>query len=142
MKKSFLIGGLSLLLSTTSVLAAEYEDCLKSTKDASEEMSCMQKEANRLIPLIVKEYKKISEDGGFKKWNNNQGMNNGSNLKTQYDAWLEYRNSYCSLYTLSMSKYASENYNKAKCLYDITTNHYDYISVILDNYKSEVYGGE
>lgn len=69
-------------------------------------------------------------------------MVKGSNLMSQYDAWLEYRNSYCSLYTLSMSNYMnSDEYNLAKCLYDITTNHYDYISLIIDNYNSEVYGG-
>lgn len=142
MKKSFLIVGLSLLLSTTTVLADEYDDCMKSVKDGSEEIPCMQKETKRLMPLIIKEYQAISQDDAFKKWNGKQGMIKGSNLMAQYDAWLEYRNSYCSLYTLSKSKLGNGNvYNSAKCLYDITSRHYNYISEIINNYNTEVYGG-
>lgn len=141
MKKSFLIGGLSLLLSTTSVLAAEYEDCLKSTKTDYGEAACKQKESQRLMGLIQKEYDNISKNSFFRKWNDNQGMVKGSNLKAQYDAWLEYRNSYCSLYTLSMSNYMnSDEYNSAKCLYDITVRQYDYIKLIIQNYNSEIAG--
>lgn len=141
MKKSFLVGGLSLLLSTTTVLAGEYENCMKSIKTDYDEAACMQKENQRLIGLIQKEYNSISQNAFFRKWNANQAMVKGSNLMSQYDAWLEYRNSYCSLYTLSMSNYMnSDEYNLAKCLYDITVRQYDYVKLIIQNSNSEVPG--
>ena len=94
---------------------------------------CMRQENMRIEQLIYAEYENIVNDENFKDWNENGTMYRGK-MRSLYETWKAYRDSFCSLYAFSMDGYlGSEEYNTQRCLLDLTRKHYDYIKVIRQN---------
>ncbi len=140
MNKKFWVYAAVCTMITSPAYSFDYEQCTKSAKTDNDYADCMKTESSRLMNLIKKEYEQIGKDSRFKAWDKGK-LQNSNNLKKLFNDWLNYRDSYCSLYTLSMSNYmGSDDYNQQKCVYDITERQYNYIKLIIQNANSEIVG--
>ncbi len=113
----------------------DFDSCMNKASKINEDASadCMKYESERLEQLIYAEYENILNDENFKTWNENGTMFRGK-LRTLYENWKAYRESFCSLYAFSMDGYLGSNhYNTQRCKLDLTRKHYDYIKVIRSN---------
>ncbi len=112
-----------------------FEQCMNKASTINDVASadCMRQENMRIEQLIYAEYENIVNDENFKDWNENGTMYRGK-MRSLYETWKAYRDSFCSLYAFSMDGYlGSEEYNTQRCLLDLTRKHYDYIKVIRQN---------
>lgn len=116
-----------------------YEKCFQEAKDDNEVALCMKAETTRLLTEIQKIYLNISKNPQTASWNQGTGLAKG-NLKNLYDYWLAYRNRYCSLFVLaSENGFGSPDYNKERCLLNLTLDHYELMHQVIINANS---GGE
>ncbi|MGN0913355.1 MAG: lysozyme inhibitor LprI family protein [Alphaproteobacteria bacterium] len=140
MKKKLWISALMFTAISFPAYSFNYEQCSAAAKDDWGYAACMKTESNRLINLIKAEYDAIGKDSRFTVWNKGKSQNS-DNLRKLFNDWLSYRDNYCSLYTLSMSNYIGiDEYNRQKCIYDITNQQYNDIKSIIQNADSDVVG--
>ncbi|MBR2299039.1 MAG: DUF1311 domain-containing protein [Alphaproteobacteria bacterium] len=135
-----LILALTLCLLPQIVFATpEYDACYKKAQTDDEVALCMKAESARLLKNIQDIYLNVANHPRTSVWNNGNALISG-NLKDMYDYWMAYRNRYCSLFTkASEDMFGSENFDKERCLLNLTTDHYELMQKILINANS---GGE
>ena len=91
----------------------DFKQCMNKASLVGEDASadCMRQENMRIEQLIYAEYENILNDENFKEWNENGTMFRGK-LRSLYETWKAYRDTFCSLYAFSMDGYlGSEQYN-------------------------------
>ena len=113
----------------------DFKQCMNKASLVGEDASadCMRQENMRIEQLIYAEYENILNDENFKEWNENGTMFRGK-LRSLYETWKAYRDTFCSLYAFSMDGYlGSEQYNTQRCLLDLSRKHYDYVKVLRQN---------
>lgn len=116
----------------------DFDKCMSKATTLHEDAiaDCMRQENMRVEQLIYAEYQNILNDENFKPWNGDGTMFRGK-LRSLYENWKAYRESYCSLYSFSMDGYlGSELYNTQRCKLDLARKHYDYIKILRLNKNS------
>lgn len=129
----------SVLGAFSAMASEEYDACYEKARDDTQVGLCMKAETARLLKQIQEVYVHVSQNEQTKGWNKGQGLQSG-NLKDMYDSWLAYRNRYCSLFTVaSANTFGSTQYNKERCLLNITNDHYEMMKTVIINANT---GGE
>lgn len=127
------------LLPQMASASQEYDTCFQQAKDDNQVALCMKAETTRLLTEIQKIYQNILKNPQTASWNQGTSLAKG-NLKTMYDYWLAYRNRYCSLFVLaSEHNFGSSEYDKERCLLNLTLDHYELVHQVIINANS---GGE
>ncbi|HCU58885.1 MAG TPA: hypothetical protein DIC64_02775 [Alphaproteobacteria bacterium] len=127
------------LLSNQAFATPEYDECYGQAQNDDQVALCMKAENARLLKSIQEIYLNISKHPQTSAWNNGNALLTG-NLKDMYDHWMAYRNRYCSLFTkASENMFGSENFDRERCLLNLTSDHYKLIHQIIINANS---GGE
>ncbi len=127
------------MMTTSAFATAEYDACYQAAKNDDEVALCMKAETARLLKSIQDMYFQISEHEQTRDWNNGNGLISG-NLKDMYNHFIAYRNRYCSLFEkASENTFGSAEFDKERCLLNLTSDHYELMDKILLNANS---GGE
>lgn len=114
----------------------EYDACYNKAQDDDQVALCMKAETLRLMKTLQEVYINVSKNEQTASWNQGNGLISG-NLKEMYDSWLNYRNKYCSLFTLaSEHMFGSENFDRERCLLNITNDHLELMKTIIINASS------
>ena len=137
MKKFFWTVAILLMANNAyaQVDSQDLNECVNKSTDISDDALavCFNDEAKRLLQIIKVMYEEAAQNPVLAKWSGGQGMQRG-NLRTMFEAWLNYRNRYCSYYAVGKSNYlGSSAYNNADCMYRLTSQHLaDVKSVLID----------
>ena len=111
----------------------EYDDCRYKVKSDDELALCMKAETKRLLKEIQEIYVNVSKNEVTAPWNKGNGLISG-NLRDMYDHWIAYRNRYCSLFvTASKETFGSSEYDKERCLLQLTNDHYELMHSVIIN---------
>ncbi len=131
-KKSLVI--LAFLIAPRMALATpEYDACYQKAQNDDQVALCMKAETLRLMKSIQEAYINVSKHEQTASWNKGNGLISG-NLKDMYDSWLNYRNKYCSLFTLaSEHMFGTESFDQERCLLNMTNDHLELMKTILIN---------
>jgi hypothetical protein len=107
-----------------------------NVKDDNQLALCMKAETRRLLKLIQEIYVNVSKNEVTAPWNNGNGLISG-NLKDMYDHWMAYRKRYCSLFVVaSKETIGSSEYDKERCLLQLTNDHYELMHSVIINANS------
>ncbi len=136
LKKMFLSLALCTVAFSAGATSPEYEACFKAAQTDNEVALCMKAENTRMLKDIQQVYLNLSKHEKTKSWNNGNGLVSG-NLKDMYNSWLAYRNRYCSLYQkASENTFGSDDFNRAKCLFDLNNDHLELMKRVIFNANS------
>lgn len=144
MKKTLAAFVVSLsVLGAFSARADDLSDCLNASNSLdSGYAKCYLDQAKRDMLRVNQYYKELADNRAFVKWNNGNKMFKG-NFKDLLDAWVNYRNKYCSLYSEVYSQYDGSDvyFHQSKCLMDQTKLHADNLHDLIFTAASTIEGG-
>lgn len=124
------------LLPQMAFAGKEYDECYEKVKDDGDLALCMKAETARLLKVIQEIYVNVSKHEVTAPWNKGNGLISG-NLKDMYDHWIAYRNRYCSLFVVaSKETFGSSDYDKERCLLQLTNDHYKLMLEVITNANS------
>lgn len=124
------------LIASPVFATPEYDLCYDNAQNDAEVSLCMKAETARLMKSIQETYSAILKNEQTASWNNGNGLISG-NLKDMYDNWVAYRNRYCSLFVLaSEHTFGGPDYDKERCLLNLTNDHYELMRSVLINANS------
>ncbi len=124
---SLTIGTMMIISNTSFAQSNDYHKCINSSNGLDDGYAkCYLEEAKRDVARIDDVYQKLSSNPKFSTWNNGNGMFKG-NFKNMLDTWINFRNSYCSLYAEIYSAYdgSSTSFHQADCIMKMTKRHAD-----------------
>jgi uncharacterized protein YecT (DUF1311 family) len=125
-----------LILPTMVLATPEYDACYNKAQDDDQVALCMKAETLRLMKTIQEIYINVSKNEQTASWNKGNGLISG-NLKDMYESWLNYRNKYCSLFTVaSEHMFGSESFDHERCLLNMTNDHLELMKTIIVNANS------
>lgn len=118
-----------------------YDACLDKADGSDLEMTnCTLIEANRILKSVQEKYDTLANNKDFAAWNSGAGMYNG-NFKKLYEQWLQYRESYCSLYGYSISPFPNQGtlgrLSAAECVLELTKRQNKDMDVVIKNFQQQ-----
>lgn len=144
-KAAVLLVGAGCFFGAAIVSATPYEDCVKNLAKTKvdnmlsddEHAICLKQESARLLSEIQKVYINIANDKAYSSWNNGNGMLKGR-IRDTYNAWLVYRNNYCSLLEFAAhEKGGSDAFNREQCLMLLAEEQLENINKIISAYYND-----
>lgn len=119
----------------------EFNDCMdKAGKIGDSAIAvCYNTETEKVLLQIKDIYEAATKNKAIASWSGGAGMQSG-NLRNLFENWLNYRNRFCSFYTVGNSEYlGSGEYNNAKCLWEVSQNHLIEMTNVVRNSNSYLY---
>lgn len=118
-----------------------YDTCLDKADGSDQKMaSCTIIEANKILKSVQEKYETLANNQAFANWNAGSGMYSG-NFKKLYNEWLQYRDSYCSLYGYSISPSPNQGaigeLSGAECVLELTKRQNKDMDVVIKNFQQQ-----
>ena len=133
MFKKFLMLTVFGFIASPVLATPEYESCYDAAQNDNQVALCMKAETARVLKNIQEAYSAVLKNEQTASWNNGNSLTSG-NLKDMYDHWVAYRNRYCSLFVqASEHTFGSADYDKERCLLNLTNDHYELMRSVLIN---------
>ena len=144
-RAAVLLVGAGCFLGAAAVSATPFDDCVKNLAKTKvdnmlsddDHAICLKQESARLLAEVQKVYTQIANDKAYSSWNKGNGMFKGR-VRDTYNAWLVYRNNYCSLLEFAaQGKGVSNAFVREQCLMQLTEEQLEDVNKIISAYHND-----